>query len=343
VAKFVASLAHLLAVRDEPAATASLTWASLATPPVTPAATPTARATVLPSPSASASGPPTQITPAATITTGLPYSGSPGLGAIRVSITTPSEAYTGQWVTVYETDTDASGEPVPGDWVDDAYIDDTGTTTIDLAPGTYIVYTDLPGLTWGDLDDDLLSGVTVRAGQLTSIDIRLGSLNFSVLTVDGVVTGHWSTIYSQVNDASGRPVTDDWLMDMYIDDTGIGSRLLTPGVYAVTTDLDGYNWGDLANDEGTSGVVIQPGQTTSLVVRLGRVNVTASEGTWVELYYQDLDATGHPVRGDWVTQGYVDNTLHVAFDVTPGTYVVVSEDIEYLNVSVTGGGTARVP
>jgi serine/threonine-protein kinase len=286
---------------------------------------------------------PAQITPAATETLGLPYSGTAGAGAIEVDVAAPTGPQNGVYVEVHLSKTDAQGAPVPGDTVTGQSTDNSGATTIELPPGRFIVLANLPGYPWGNLTTaDGLSDVAVLPGQLTRIVIQLGSITFAATKVDGVAANQYVEMDLQQMNALGKPVEGGEVASGTTANTGTFSASLTPGAYVVKSSFTGYNWGDLSDAQGTTGVTVVAGKDTAVNVRLGRIRVGTVANSYVEVDLQTTAASGSPAAGAEVASGNTDNTGYWSTDLTAGTYVVKFAGRTLYNIAVGGGQVANV-
>ncbi len=306
----------------------------------TPAPTPT--------PSAAAfSACPTPGAPgkAFSVTTGLAYSGTSGMGAVEVVVLGPGGSRTGVYTEVHKAKADVLGKPIVGDRVANANSDSSGAALMEVKPGTYSVTTDLPGYNWGDLQDGKgQSGITVRSGRRTRVTISLGSITFVPTKVDGVITGKYAEIHLQKTDSQGGVVTGDRVGDGNTDNTGALTILVTPGSYVLTSDFDGHNWGDLSDGKGCSGVSVGPRDDTKVELPLGRLRVAIPAGKYAEVH---LGTAAAP--GDRVASGNADNTGYWATDLVPGAYVLVVDDhasevtVEAGQVTDTATGSTPAP
>ena len=284
-----------------------------------------------------------QLTPAAGITVGLPYSGANGSGAVEVGVASPLGSTSGVYVELHQSKVDAVGEPVPGDIVSGGTTDNTGEVTLEAPSGEYVVLVRLNGYPWGDLEPaDGLSGISIQSGQLTKLVITMGSITVATTNVDGVLTGRYVEFHLQKTDAQGSPVAGDIVGGGSTDNTGTFSATLTPGRYAVAANFDGYNWGDLADRQGRANVLVAPGRDTRVDVRLGRIRVRASAGTYVEVHLQVASSNGSPAMGAIVAGGSVDNTGYLSMDLTAGTYAVKYAERARFDVLVIAAKTRDV-
>jgi predicted GNAT family acetyltransferase len=239
--------------------------------------------------------------------------------------------------------TDALGHPVPGNNIGGNYTDNTGTTTIELPPGRFIVIANVTGYPWGTLPTaDGLSNVPVQPGQLTRIVVQMGSITFTATTVDSVISGHGVAFDLQKTSAPGKPVEGANVAGGYTDNTGTYTSVLSPGPYVVMSSFQGYNWGDLSDGQGTTNVQVRPGKDTVVNVRLGRIRVATVAGTLVQVYMQTTASNGSPTAGAGVASGYADNTGYWLTDVTAGTYVVTFGEKTQFGIVVVSGQVANL-
>ena len=242
-------------------------------------------------------------------------------------------------------------QDLAGNWVVDedkkaGYTDDIGQIFFDLAPGNYIVATDLRGYNWGNASGiQGQANIPVEAGKNTRLTITLGRLAVGFLRGDGsVITGQYVAIFQQKIDLAGNWVADNQVYNGYTDNSGVLSVDLAPGYYIVASDLRGYNWGDASDRMGKASIAIQPGQENRLVVHIGQLQIGLKDfngnpvkGQWVGIYKQKQDISGKPIQGDRVEDGYTDNTGIFIADLTPGEYAVNVRDVYLYSIQVVSG------
>lgn len=157
-----------------------------------------------------------------------------------------------------------------------------------------------------------------------------GAITVNVTGVQGAVRGAYFDVYQTKQDARGQPVRGDNVTGDSTDNTGGLSLSVPAGTYIVTSNLQGVNWGTLQEQSGVSGVVVEPGKTTQLDIRLGRIKLVITtvdgivRGQYIDIYTQAADAGGRAVLGRNITGDSTDNTGIVGFDLVPGRYIVAS-------------------
>ena len=234
---------------------------------------------------------------------------------------------------------DVSGNPIKGDQVTAGRTDNTGAVVYDLVPGTYVLgIGDISGEAWGETTNH-----QIPAGQTTRLILTLGRLTIGVKNADGQpVESRNVRIYFQKKDISGNLILGDNLLSGRTDNTGVVAWDITAGVYGVDIgDVFGDVWGEKLNH------AVNSGQTTSIVLTLGRLTVGVKDaggqpasGQRVVVYHQKKDVAGNIIKGDGIVSGYTDNTGAVTWDMTAGHYVVeVGEANRLLDVPVVSGQT----
>ncbi|MCL5952598.1 MAG: protein kinase [Chloroflexi bacterium] len=170
-----------------------------------------------------------------------------------------------------------------------------------------------------------IAGSKAPAGQ-GSIQVTLRQGTGQVLQGVGV------SIYAQKQDIQGRWVKANDAGWASTDNAGTATLNINPGQYIVAVDLAGYNWGDAADVKGKTGVSVASGQTTQVVVSIGRLTYgfVRADGTTivnqgVTVYMQQQDVAGHWVSSGQVAWRQTDNTGAVSFDLAPGMYLVTSD------------------
>jgi serine/threonine protein kinase len=101
----------------------------------------------------------------------------------------------------------------------------------------------------------------------------------------------------------------------------------------------------LTSGDALSGlrVFTQPSTQTGIRVEIRFSSGAAKTGSWVEIYAQNTDVSGNPVKGQRITSGRTDNTGVVFFALDPGAYAVELGDLvgarwgDPLNYTVTAG------
>jgi hypothetical protein len=257
----------------------------------------------------------TQVTPALVVTTGLGYSGDSGKGSIEVDLSWPGGPIVNKAVEADIPQTDVQGHIVPGHQVDTEYTDSAGRAQIAASPGQYLVRASLPGSNWGDQPATNGTVVTVAAGATTRIAISCGAINFEATTVDGVLSNREGEVLTEKTNVQGQPVKGDQIDTEYTDNTGAVTFLVTPGSYELASSFTGYNWGNLADADGQSGIVVNPGQQTVVKVALGRLRFAAPANTQICIY------KAGSTNGAFDC-GYTDNTGQWLENITAGTYSV---------------------
>jgi len=251
------------------------------------------------------------------------------------------------WVGIYRQIEDLSGNPIRGERVADGRTDDAGTVFFALPPGVYAVQLgDYVGATWGSE-----YGYGVKANQVTVLTLTMGKLQIGVVDADGkAVSRRWTGVYTQISDISGNPIVTDRIADGRTDDTGSITYDLMPGVYGVGIgDIAGYPWGEPLN------YAVLPGQTTRILVQLGRLTVGVRNadgkglgGRWVGVYLQRADLNGNPISSDRILDGRTDTTGLIMWDLTAGKYTVAIRDVagnvwgEEMNHEIASGQTTPI-
>lgn len=157
------------------------------------------------------------------------------LGRLVVTTTSVDEAISDQYVKVYTQTSDVNGNMVTGDRVATGYTDNTGSLSLDLTKGEYIVVTDFEGYSWGDaFGVNGEAGVAVTAGEETVVVVSLGQVLAAVRDAEGnAAEGVYLKIHTQIADALGKAVPGDRVTAGYTDNTGTWRADLTPGTYCI--------------------------------------------------------------------------------------------------------------
>lgn len=176
-----------------------------------------------------------------------------------------------------------------------------------------------------------------------------GGITISVRSPSGGVDDAGFNLAKANKDVQGNPVPGERLGYRSTDNTGKAVFEVPPGEYIILGDLNGYNWGTLATENGTAGIVVTAGQTTAVTISMGIVVVNLStpdgginnEGT--ALYLQRPDVNGKLVRGSQVGYRSTANTGQTSYLVTPGKYILRAELRGYnWGDLAEGGGTTNV-
>lgn len=253
----------------------------------------------------------------------------------------------GSWVGIYRQTTDVSGNVIKGDRIADGRTEDSGAVFFALPPDKYAVQLgDYAGYVWGDEYN-----YQVNAGEETAISVTLGKILIGVMDPDGRgIAGRWTGIYTQKTDVGDNPIRADRVADGRTVDTGSITYDLSPGLYGVGIgDISGYLWGEELNHP------VLPGQTTKVLVQLGRLSVGVRNaegkglgGKWVGMYLQKQDLNGNPIKADRILDGRTDAAGALSWNVTAGTYAVGIGDVagelwgEELNYEIKPGQTTSI-
>ncbi len=272
------------------------------------------------------------------VTAGQTTTISVTLGRLQIEVVNADgKGLPGRWTGVYLQDTDIGGHPIKADRIGEARTANTGSAVYDLTPGIYAVAVgDIAGYSWGE---EL--NYPVLPGQTTTIRVQLGRVRVGVRNPEGRgLGGKWVGLYLQKEDLDGNPIRGDRILEGRTDNTGALAWDVTAGHYAIAIgDIHGVLWGEELNH------AIRPGQTTSVLVTLGRLTIglqdtngKAVRGRWVGVAFQKKDLDGNIVKGDRFLEGRTDDTGLVSWDVTAGRYVVEVEQIgTLLDVPVQSG------
>ena len=317
-----------------------------AAPTLTPSPIPTPSSTPMPTPSPTPAPAPTQVTDSVTMTTAGISTAPAGQGTIRIGLQRVTGPVSGQYFVLCQQRTDVTGNIVQGDCVTSGNTDDTGTLTFNVPPGEYLVTSNLTGYNWGNATQDKgLDNVSVKAAQTTTLDIKLGKLVISLATVDHAIDGQHFVVCLKKKDANGNNVPGDCVNGGNTDNTGTLAFDLTPGDYIVTSDLTGYNWGDLTGTDGVSNVKVEAGTSTNVDPRFGRLAVTVRSadgnvvsGAHVVVCTETKDANGKAIVGNCVTGG---NTGVWQTDLTPGSYALTTQSQTLFDVTVEPSKTTQ--
>lgn len=161
-----------------------------------------------------------------------------------------------------------------------------------------------------------------------------GMLNVLLFKGDGTPgVGNRIRIYKQQQDLAGNWVVNGSSIT-YRDtnSTGVASFNLEPGLYILSSDFVGYNWGDAYDVNGIANVSIESGKVTNVRIELAQLVVgflwadnTPITGRRVRIYLQKKDlAENWVVDGSSITYGDTDNTGTVTFNLVPGHYIINS-------------------
>ncbi|OAI42380.1 hypothetical protein AYO38_11470 [bacterium SCGC AG-212-C10] len=264
----------------------------------------------------------------------------PGLGAVRVTIATTEGAWQNQYVEVYKASKDVQGNPVLGSRVATGNTDNRGVATLEVDPGDYIVTADLDGYNWGTFSGrDGIPGITVQRDRLAALHIRLGRLTVTAATTERSIPSQYFEVYLQRTDVAGKIVRGARIASGQTANTGKLSFDITPGKYIVTSDFPGYNWGELAEAEGVVNVEVLAGEEVVRDIRLGRLDVAAGKGEYVEVYTSRADTAGKSVRGTRVASGSGDNAGFWGADLTPGSYIISLRSKDTPGIEIAAGET----
>jgi hypothetical protein len=164
----------------------------------------------------------------------------------------------------------------------------------------------------------------------------MGRVKVAVLGVDHVLASAGFYMYKPLKDANGITIPGDSVAQFYAGKDGIATTDLAPGQYIIRSADGGYegylagmSWGDAKKGSGYDEVVVQSAKTTTLTIRMGRIDATVRQPNGdvavdaiVYVFLQTTDANGRLIKGGEVNQGGTQRTGTWSQDVTPGTYAV---------------------
>jgi hypothetical protein len=143
-----------------------------------------------------------------------------------------------QYVNVYQQKRDVGNH-----WVSDVRVwrgdtDNSGTLTVNLVPGHYIIYSDFPGYNWGNAyDGEGIANFPIFGGETTTLIYDLGKLVVGLKDSNGnALTDEYVNVYMQDQDLNGNPILGDRVHRRDTDNAGIVSFNLTEGNYALSID-----------------------------------------------------------------------------------------------------------
>jgi len=339
-------------IRASPTATLSPTHAPIAPTltatkvlPTSTVVPPSQTMTSMPTRTPTQAGPDVSLTNETLIGSGVKIEQQAGGAGLRIVMLDPDgRPWANTYFEVYEQTADVSGNPTRGKRAKSGYISQQGLIDFEIAAGKYGVCTSTsPGYNWAT--SDCVYDVQVTSGKLTTVQLQAGQIEVVVLGADG---NPWKdvyfAIYTQKRDVSGNPVIDRKVTGSYTDNSGLGRFWLTPGMYIVSIDLRGYNWGKLREAKGETNIAVQKGETNRVTIRMGRLvvglkkpNGDPNTDVYVKVCTQKPAVDGKPVIDSLVWSGYTDNGGFAAVDLTQGQYALQIGDVVLWNVPVEGG------
>ncbi|MBA3944191.1 MAG: hypothetical protein H0X37_06460 [Herpetosiphonaceae bacterium] len=350
---------------------ASITATPLVTPTPTLSTIPTDQPTITPTASATATLSPTpENTPTATPTataniptneqligSGVHVNQVAGASGLRVLLLGPNgQPWQGHRIDVYEQRTDVSGNPTYGDRVDGRDIDQQGQAAFDLKNGTYgVCPRGIEGYDW--TAQGCIYNVQIEANKQTVVKLQAGQIQVALAGADGQPGQNvYSAIYKQKPDVSGNPITGDRASEGRTDNTGLVSYWLTSGLYAVTMDLPGYNWGHLGSAKGEVNEVVRPGTTTRVFVKMAQLTIGLKDANgdpakdaYCQVFTQKQDVNGKPTLDNRVADGRTDNGGIASFPLTQGQYalrignaVLYNVPLQWGKLTMSDGQTAAI-
>lgn len=248
-------------------------------------------------------------------------------------------------VSVYEQILDVSNNPTYGNAVKYGTINQQGRVDFDLPADTYVVCSSTI-IRYGWTPNGCVYNVQVNPNALAVVRLQAGGLELGAVNAQGKPLSDVATqVYTQKIDVNGDPSSDQLVASANTNNTGLSRYALTPGKYAVTIDVQGYNW-DKPDGKGKMNVEVQPGKTNRIVVRLGalqvklkKANGTPAANSHVRVYKQTQDVNSSPVLGEAVWSDYTNNGGIVNVDLTPGKYALMIDDRTLYDVNVENGKT----
>jgi hypothetical protein len=309
--------------------------------------------------------PTTEPTPTATpdiptneqlIGSGLAISKEKGATGLRVVILQPDgKPWQGQYVRIFEQRTDVSGNPTYGNSITSDSINQQGQANFELKSGTYVACLAGTGYAW--TAQGCVYNLQVEPNHTTIARVQAGALEVAVVDAEGQpYQDVYSNIYTQKQDVNGNQITNERVAGGQPDNTGLKSYWLTPGRYAVQMNLRGYNWGNLASDQGALNIVAQAGQTNRILIKMGKLQLGLKQtggdpaaNTSFQVYTQKPDISGKPTLGEDIWNGQTDNGGLASVALTKGKYalrigenVLYDVPIEWGKITTTDGTNAMV-
>jgi 5-hydroxyisourate hydrolase-like protein (transthyretin family) len=266
-------------------------------------------------------------------------------GLKTVMLNPDSTPWVGAGVTVYEQKTDAVGKPSLGNrvWAGYGRINLQGEFWVDVQDGVYASCPEQPGYGW--TENGCVYNIQVVTGSQAVVKVQSGRIQVTIVDASGNPwEGVWTDIYIQKQNAVGEFITSSKVLDGRTNNAGILDVWLTPGRYAVNIDLDGYNWGNLTDEKGKADVIVNKGETTSILISMGQIIVglidssgTPRQDVWMEIYTQKTDVNGNPVLDSRVWDGRTDNGGLATIGLTQGLYAIKIDGEVIYNIPVTWG------
>jgi hypothetical protein len=267
-----------------------------------------------------------------------------GNGLKIVFLTPDSQPWRDIYVEINEQVTDANRNPSRGERAASGYINQQGEISFDLPAGLYAV---CPGENrgYGWTENNCIYNVQVNTSGLTAMKIQGGQIEVAIVGANGTP---WQNVYveifTQKQDVNNLPVTANRVWSGYTENTGFVNAWLTPGLYAVSIDLRGYNWGGLSDRQGEVNLAVQKANKTTLTIRMGQIVIglrkpdgSPDSNVYVEIFTQKSDVNNQSVTANRIWSGHTDNGGFATADLTKGLYTVkIGENILY-NVPVDWG------
>jgi len=240
---------------------------------------------------------------------------------------TPTEAPT---ATATPTDTTApadTAEPEPNDPTPA----NTATPTATATSTPTRTSTPTPAATTG-AEGEILPAYQVQFVS-GSTESGKGKLAVQIALGDGKPLTNWYvSVQSQKPDISGNWVTDSRLADGRTNNAGLVEFSLPAGRYIAALELPGYRWGDASDIQGLTDVPVETSKVTQLQISLGKLVIGFRYGDgkpianqYVAVHLQKLDVGGNWVTDGRAADGRTDNGGTVAFNLTPGKYIIQSD------------------
>lgn len=271
------------------------------------------------------------------------YQEAGGSGLKIIMLTSDAKPWEDSYFEVYEQKIDAVGNPSQGKRIKYGSINLQGELIFELETGVYAVCPPELGYGWTSLG--CIYNVQIVSGSQTVVKVQSGKIEFVIIKADETpVEDVYAEIFTQQENASGQPVTDKRVWYGRTDNTGTFTKNLTPGNYSLVIDLRGYNWGNLADRYGQADIPIKKGETTTIVVNMGRLSfgITNTNGlpannVYIEVYTQKKDVNGNPALDQKIWYGSTDESGVVTVGLTQGQYAVKIDDHVLYDVPVEWG------
>jgi len=175
---------------------------------------------------------------------------------------------------------------------------------------------------------DAETGTIIRTFPVDGLTAGNGRLRVIVKDVDGQIRETSVNAYEQVADVNGSPIRGDSAGSLNKQADQSYARQLPVGTYTLRFGVDGYDgpW--------NYNYRVEEGQETEVTLIVSGYSIIVKDWSGaplkpnVQVYFQNRDVNGEPIRGDSVTSSRIPDTGKLSLLLAPGRYWIEFDSID---------------